>query len=79
MTGVHWWGSYVNWRELSPAFSPAGLRFEIYTDVPADPNNPDSYSHPGDLLWDYAATVYKAAALLTGLVGLAGLAVRKRR
>jgi hypothetical protein len=52
--GIHWWGSFVGWTEQKlPPVVPGAFHIGIWTDVPdPDPNNPDSLSHPGDLVWE---------------------------
>jgi hypothetical protein len=46
ITGIHWWGSYLNWAEdIPPEYSPEAFHIGIWTDVPADSNTP--WSHPG--------------------------------
>jgi hypothetical protein len=57
VTDIHWWGSYLNWREPLPPLSPAGFWFGIYKDVPAPPTG--GFSQPGELVWSWATTAYK--------------------
>jgi len=55
---VTWWGSSDGpWMTLP--ISPDYFRLGIWTDVPADPCDPQSYSHPNDLIWQYDANDYK--------------------
>ena len=59
VTGIHWWGSFLNWIEPNrPPQMPAAFRFGIWTDVPKDPNDLKSFSHPGELLWEYECSDY---------------------
>ena len=62
ITDIHVWGSWLNdWLpgtvDATGAYVPdptaVGFRIGIHSDIPADPTNPDSYSRPGDLLWQY--------------------------
>jgi hypothetical protein len=52
VTDIHWWGSWFNPPDginVVPSF----WMLQIYADVPADPTDPDSFSHPGAELWDW--------------------------
>ncbi len=53
VTDIHWWGSYREW-ELStpPQLVPVAFHLGIWTDVPA---NPEPFSHPGVMIWDWIA------------------------
>ena len=44
---IHFWGS---WIDGNPG-TINGFTISIYADVPADPQDPTSYSRPGTLLW----------------------------
>ncbi|MBI4719315.1 MAG: hypothetical protein HY763_16080 [Planctomycetes bacterium] len=55
VTDVHWWGSYIGWKEPTPP--PPGLRppvdhfhLLIWTDVPAGVD--ETFSHPGQVIWE---------------------------
>jgi hypothetical protein len=53
VSDVHWWGSFLGWyHPWEPPMLPTAFHIGIWTDVPADPANPDSFSHPGVLLWE---------------------------
>jgi hypothetical protein len=51
VTDIHWWGSYHNWTQPYPPALPTAFHIGIWTNVPVDPTEPDSFSHPGDLVW----------------------------
>jgi hypothetical protein len=53
ISDVHWWGSFIGWGHQEPPLMPDRFHIGIWTDVPADPAEPDSFSHPGDLVWHY--------------------------
>ncbi len=66
---IAWWGSYLgygfeacadpclaSWMTLP--VSPDYFRLGIWTDMPADPCAPQSYSHPDQLVWQYDANNY---------------------
>jgi len=59
ITDVHWWGSYLGWNEPVPPQLPQSFHLGIWTDVP-DPNenNPDTFSHPGELIWEHDCNDY---------------------
>ncbi len=53
VTDIHWWGSFIGWRHpYPPPNLPRVFHVGIWTDVPADPTQPGSFSHPGVLLWE---------------------------
>jgi hypothetical protein len=61
VTDIHLWGSWLNDQpDPSPAFS-----ISIFSDVPADPNVPGSFSQPGDQLWgdEFGPGQYTAEAV----------------
>ncbi|MBN2474624.1 MAG: hypothetical protein JXB62_08445 [Pirellulales bacterium] len=62
VTDVHWWGSFINWDEahLPGGEMPEAFHIGFWTDVPADAADPDSYSHPGRLVWEAEAVDYGA-------------------
>ncbi len=62
VTGVRWWGCYLNWKHPYPppqSELPYHYHIGFYTDVP--PSSEEDFSHPGQLLhlvgpehqWDY--------------------------
>lgn len=61
VSDVHWWGSYVGWNPAEPAppqVVPTGFHIGIWTDVPdPDPCNPQNYSHPKKMIWEYNASM----------------------
>jgi len=50
ITDVHIWGSWKNDLVADPTH--LGFRLAIFSDVPVSPTN-QSFSHPGDMLWDH--------------------------
>jgi len=64
ITALAWWGSYLGYTYIpchGPTMRPeppAYFWISIWTDVPADPNVAGSYSHPGEMIWDYNAYDY---------------------
>ncbi len=53
VTDIHWWGSFLGWTEkVPPPDAPFAFHLGIWTDVPANPDDPDSFSHPGRLIWE---------------------------
>lgn len=58
ITDIHWWGSFMNWDQpYPPPVVPHGFHIGIWTDVPnPDPCNPNNFSHPGTLIWEYIGT-----------------------
>ena len=63
VSDIHWWGSFLGWTEShEPPEMPIAFRFGIWTDVPVDPTQPTmSFSHPGELIWQYECTDYEWA------------------
>ena len=53
VSDVHWWGSFLGWPEEEPPQMPDSFHFAIWTDVPVDPDVPDSFSHPGKVIWEH--------------------------
>jgi len=56
ITDIHWWGSFLHWIDPHlppPPLTPIGFEFGIWTDIPKDPTNFKSFSHPNELLWTY--------------------------
>ena len=61
ITDIHWWGSFKNWTEQTPPAGemPNAFQIGIWTDVPnPDSNEPDAFSHPGELIWETIAECY---------------------
>ena len=53
ITDIHWWGSFIGWTQPHPPpILPKAFHLGIWTDVPVDPADPDSFSHPGVLIWE---------------------------
>ena len=47
VTDIHFWGSFTNWNNSTPPYHVPDVFFiSFWTDVPADPANPQSFSHP---------------------------------
>ncbi|MHC4497795.1 MAG: DUF7901 domain-containing protein, partial [Planctomycetota bacterium] len=52
ITDIHIWGSwYGDFMPSGGDETAVSFTLSIHKDIPADPNIPDSYSMPGDLLW----------------------------
>lgn len=59
VTDVHWWGSFLGWYEpVVPNMLPDAFHFAIWTDVPANPDDPNSFSHPGVVVWEHVCDNY---------------------
>ncbi len=66
ITDIHWWGSYLDWRNETPdpvdppPVGPIGFRIGWYTDVPAgvDPEIP--WSHPGEKITEVFCPIGEA-------------------
>ncbi|UCC31800.1 MAG: hypothetical protein JSU86_05885 [Phycisphaerales bacterium] len=51
VTDIHWWGSYLGWDGTSaPQAAPDSFHIGVWTNVPANPQDPDSFSHPGRMI-----------------------------
>ena len=51
IVGIRWWGSYLGWQlSADPPELPSHFHILFWTDVPADPADPDSFSHPGQVI-----------------------------
>jgi hypothetical protein len=60
VTDVHWWGSFADWGSGQvPEDKPDAFKFTIWSDVPADLEDPGSWSHPGQVLWEHAYDNYQ--------------------
>ena len=61
VTAIRWWGSFLDWRYANPPEMPIAFRFAIWTDVPdPSPGNPDTFSHPGMVIWESACSMFTA-------------------
>jgi len=66
VTAAVWWGSYIGYNYaacqcpdiVAPPVKPDYFLLTIWSDVPANPDEPDSYSHPGEKVWQYNAYHY---------------------
>ena len=58
ITDFHWWGSFPGWKEPYPPCQPKAFHIGIWTDVPANPDDSESYSHPGKLVWSHVCDNY---------------------
>ena len=58
VTDVHWWGSFINWREadLPIDILPTAFKITIWTDVPAGVDYP--WSHPGQVIHEIDSTYF---------------------
>lgn len=56
VTAIRWWGSFLGWEEDAvpePNELPYAFYITIWDDEPdPDPDNPDTFSHPGEVIWD---------------------------
>ncbi len=60
VTDIHWWGSFIGWMKPElPYLKPVAFHFGIWTDVPKNPNDLKSFSHPGRLIWQYTCQDYQ--------------------
>jgi hypothetical protein len=60
VTDVHWWGSFLGWEKPDrPPLMPIAFQLGIWTDVPEDPADPLSFSHPGRLVWMHLCSDYQ--------------------
>ena len=71
VTAAVWWGSYIGYEYeacqdtmISKPVKPDYFRLSIWTDVPANPDDPCSFSHPDQIIWKYDA--YDYAEVLVG-------------
>ena len=66
VTTAVWWGSYIGYgyeacqcQTTTPRpTKPDYFLLSIWTDVPANPHEPNSFSHPGEKKWEYRANKY---------------------
>lgn len=56
VTGINWWGSFLNWSENHEPPLPDAFHFTIWTDVPSGETG--SFSHPGQVVWEYWSKDY---------------------
>jgi hypothetical protein len=60
VTTIRWWGSFANWvSNTPPPLVPNAFQITVWTDVPADPVDPDSFSHPGLAIWQTHCTDFR--------------------
>jgi len=59
VTDIHWWGSFIGWYYPMQPPLPEAFDITIWDDVPADPADPNSFSHPGKVLWQTRCTNYQ--------------------
>ncbi len=60
VTKIRWWGSFANWlSNTPPPFLPNAFQITIWTDKPADPADPESFSHPNVAIWQTHCTSFK--------------------
>jgi hypothetical protein len=66
VTTAVWWGSYIGYgyeacqcQTTTPRpTKPDYFLLSIWTDVPANPGDPSSFSHPGEKKWEYRTNKY---------------------
>lgn len=73
ITAIAWWGSYIGFtyeacrQPVYRPYSPDYFLIEIWTDIPdPDPTNPDTYSRPGQKIWEYRADRSQYDEVLVG-------------
>ena len=59
VVGIHWWGSYPYSTSTVPPLSPDAFIIRFWTNVPVKPGDPNSFSHPGELLHEIRCDVYR--------------------
>jgi hypothetical protein len=60
VTDIHWWGSFLGWMKPDmPQPLPIAFHLGIWTDVPKNPNDLKSFSHPGTLIWEHTCTNFQ--------------------
>jgi hypothetical protein len=51
VTKIRWWGSFIGWlHPYPPSTIPNHFHITFWTDVPADPTDPSSFSHPDSVI-----------------------------
>ena len=55
VTDIHWWGSYAGYMDNVPPTDVIGFHIGIWTDVPANADQP--WSHPGKMIWQWRPTM----------------------
>jgi hypothetical protein len=65
VTAIVWWGSYIGYQYQACGTTfwplpvpPNKFLLKIWTDVPADPCDPMSFSHPGYVIWQYDTNAF---------------------
>ncbi|MCP4713340.1 MAG: hypothetical protein GY869_32320, partial [Planctomycetes bacterium] len=53
------WGSFQNWENPTPPWWPLGFHIVIWEDVPKNPDDYTSFSHPGKAVWEYYSYDYQ--------------------
>lgn len=69
VTHVRWWGSFQGWKQpypLPPDEMPLHFHFLFWTDVPADPTDPNSFSHPGIVIHEIVPPDYSYSCQFAG-------------
>jgi len=56
VTDIHWWGSFIGWTEPYLPQLPDAFMIDFWSDVPADPGMPGSFSYPGAPIWSIHCT-----------------------
>ena len=55
VTDIHWWGSFHGWNNADqPPLDelPTSFHITFWNDVPANPADPCSFSHPNEVVWE---------------------------
>jgi hypothetical protein len=59
VTDIHFWGSFSNWNSSTPPYHVPDVFFiSFWTDIPTNPIDPQSFSHPGICQQVVATTNY---------------------
>ena len=69
VTHVRWWGSFQGWTQpypLPPDEMPLHFHILFWTDVPADPDDPNSFSHPGVVIHEILPPDYSYSCQFVG-------------
>jgi hypothetical protein len=55
VTDIHWWGSFKGWNDSNQPPDtelPTSFHITFWNDVPANPAEPNSFSHPNEVVWE---------------------------
>jgi hypothetical protein len=69
ITAVRWWGSHIGWTSMEPPIdeAPRAWRIGFWSSTPdPNPQNPATFSAPGQLLWQIQADSNRVAINTVG-------------